>query len=107
MEGCAAIKDGQHGKKSALYQQFAGNRGDDDLGNPAQWLEADKANLEELRNAPIELGNTAYGRFEEGRKRDSEQAYQKMNLEEKESFRRKMAEINNADSNDWQSPPSN
>jgi len=53
------------------------------------------------------MGDTAYGRFEAGQKRDAEQAYQKTTLAEKESFRRKMAEINEADANDGQSPPSN
>ncbi len=63
--------------------------------------------LEELRNVPIEMGDTAYGRFEAGQKRDAERAYQKMTLVEKESFRRKMAEIDEADADDGQSPPSN
>jgi hypothetical protein len=67
----------------------------------------DKANLEELRNAPIEMGDTAYGRFEAGQKRDAERAYQKMTLTEKESFRQKMAEIDEAHTADGQSPPSN
>jgi hypothetical protein len=50
------------------------------------------------------MGDTAYGRFEAGQKRDAEQAYQKMTLAEKESFRRKMAEIDKADAADEQSP---
>jgi hypothetical protein len=28
--------------------------------------------LDELRNVPIEMGDTAYGRFEAGQKRDAE-----------------------------------
>ena len=63
--------------------------------------------LDELRNVPIEMGDTAYGRFEAGQKRDAERAYQKMTLAEKESFGRKMAEIDKADADDGQSPPSN
>ena len=63
--------------------------------------------LEELRNVPIEMGDTSFGRFEAGQKRDAERAYQKMTLAEKESFRRKMAEIDEADADDGQSPPSN
>jgi hypothetical protein len=63
--------------------------------------------LDELRNVPIEMGDTAYGRFEAGQKRDAEWAYQKMTLAEKESFRRKMAEIDKAEANDGQSPTSN
>ncbi len=64
----------------------------------------DKANLEERRNAPIEMGDTSYGRFEAEQKRDAERAYRKMTLAEKESFRRKMAEIDEADADDGQSP---
>ena len=103
----ANAKMGNMANKRALYQQFAGDRGDDDLGDPARWTEADEANLEELRNAPIEMSGTAYGRFEAGQKRDAMRAYQKMTLAEKESFRQKMAEIDKTDADDWQSPPSN
>ncbi len=107
-KGVLPSKMGNMANKRALYQQFAGDRGDDDLCDPARWTEADEANLEDLRNAPIEMGDTAYGRFEAGQKRDAEQAYQKMTLAEKESFRRKMAEIDEApDADDGQSPPSN
>jgi len=66
---------GNMANKRALYQQFASDRGGDNLGDPARWTEADEANLEELRNAPIEMGDTAHGRFEAGQKRDAEQAY--------------------------------
>ena len=55
----------------------------------------------------LEIGDTAYRRFEAGQKRDAERAYQKMTLAEKESFRRKMAEIDKAHANDGQSPTSN
>jgi hypothetical protein len=74
-KGVLPSKTGNMANKRALYQQFAGDRGDNDLGKPARWMEADKANLEELRNAPIEMGDTTYGRFEAGQKRDGERAY--------------------------------
>ena len=90
--------------KRALYQQFTGNKGDKDLGDPAQWTEADEANLEERRNAPIEMGHTTYGRYKAGQKRNAEQAYQKMTPAEKESFMWKLAEIDKADANGRQSP---
>ena len=106
-KGVLPSKMGNRANKRALYQQFAGDRGDDDLGDPAGWMEADEANLEELRNVPIEMGDTAYGRFEARQKRDAKQAYQKMTLKEKESFRWKIAEIDKADADDGQSPPSN
>ena len=50
---------GNMANKRALYQQFASDKGDGNLGDSARWTEADEANLEELRNAPIEMGDTA------------------------------------------------
>jgi hypothetical protein len=41
--------------------------------------------------------DTAYGRFEEQKKRDVERAYQKMTAPEKEIFKKKIAEIDKAD----------
>ena len=50
--------------------------------------------------------DTAYGRFEEQKKRDVERAYQKMSAAEKEIFKKKMAEIDEADAGvDKESPP--
>ena len=74
-KGVLPSKMGNMANKRALYQQFASDKGDGDLGDSARWTEADEANLEELRNAPIEMGDTAYGRFEAGQKRDAERAY--------------------------------
>ena len=104
-KGVPVSKMGNMASKRALYQQFVGDRGEDDLGDPARWTEADDDHLEALRIAPIEMGDTAYGRFEAQKKRDVEIAYQKMSAEEKESFKRKMAEINETGAGDRQSPP--
>ncbi len=86
-------------------QQFAGDRGDDNLGNPDCWTETDKANLEMRQKGPIRIGDIAYGRFEAQQKRNAEWVYQKMSRGEKESFRMKLAEIDEADANNGQSPP--
>ena len=104
-KGIPASKLGNMAGKRALYQQFVGDRGEDDLGNPACWTEADNDHLEALRIAPIEMGDTAYGRFKAQKKRDVEIAYQNMSAEEKESFKQKMAEINKTGAGDRQSPP--
>ena len=104
-KGVPVSKMGNMASKRALYQQFVGDRGEDDLGDPARWTEADDDHLEVLRIAPIEMGDTAYGRFEARKKRDVEIAYQKMSAEEKESFKRKMAEIDETGAGDRQSPP--
>ena len=91
--------------KRALYHQFVGDKGEDDLGDSDCWTQSDNIHLEALRIAPIEMGDTAYGRFKAQKKRDVEIAYQKMSAEEKESFKRKMAEIYKTGAGDGQSPP--
>ncbi len=60
-----------------------------------------------LRNAPIEMADTSYGRFLATQKRDAERAYQRMDAEEREAFLRRLTEINADDVEDGQSPPSN
>ena len=78
----------------------------EEVSIPAPWTEIDEAELIALRNAPIEMYDTAYGRFEEQKKRDVERAYQKMLAAEKEIFKKKMAEINEADAGcGKESPP--
>jgi hypothetical protein len=64
---------------------------------PALWTDIDEAELIALRDAPIEMCDTAYMRFEEQKKRDVERAYQKMLATEKEMFKKKMEEIDKPD----------
>ena len=61
-----------------LYQQFAGDRGDEVLGDPARWTKANEKALIALRDALIEIGDTVYGQYEAQKKRDVKTAYQKM-----------------------------
>jgi hypothetical protein len=51
-----------------LYQQFT-DGGAEEVGIPA-WMEIDEAELIALRDAPIAMRDTAYGGFEEQKKRD-------------------------------------
>ncbi len=61
-----------------------------------------------LRNVPIEMADTSYGRFLATQKRDAKRAYyQHMDAEEKEAFLLKLTEIDTDDAKDGQSPPSN
>jgi hypothetical protein len=69
-----------------LYQQLA-EGGTEEAGISALWMEINKAELIVLRDASIAMCNTAYGRFEEQKKRDVEQAYQKITAAEKEVFK--------------------
>jgi hypothetical protein len=85
-----------------LYQQFA-EGGAEEVGI----VEIDEAELITLRDGPIAIGDTAYGygRFEEQKKRDVERAYQMMTAAEKEVFKQKMAEYDETDANDGETPP--
>jgi hypothetical protein len=89
-----------------LYQQFA-EGGLEEVGIvPAPSTEIDEAELIALRDGPIAIiCDTAYGRFEEQKKRDVEQAYQKMTAAEKEVFKRKMVEYDEANADDRETPP--
>ncbi len=51
------------------------------------------------------LCDTEYGWFEEQKKRDVEQAYQKMSAAQKEVFIPKMVEIDEANAGDGETPP--
>jgi len=89
-----------------LYQQFA-EGGAEEVGIIlAPWMEIDEVDLIALRDGPIAICNTAYERFEEQKKRDVERAYWKMTAAEKEVFKQKMAEYDEADANDGETPPS-
>ncbi len=73
---------------------------------PAPWTKIDEAELIALRDALTAMCDTAYGRFEEQKKRDVKCAYQKMSAVEKEMFKKKMAEIDKANAGcDKESPP--
>ena len=77
---------------------------------PAPWTDADKTGLVVLKNAPIKMADTLYGRFlATQNKRDAKRAYQHqhMDAEEREAFLRKLTEIDANDAEDGQSPPSN
>ncbi len=60
-----------------------------------------------LKNAPIEMADTSYGRFLATQKRDAEGAFQDMSPAEREAFLRRLMEIDADDAKDGQSPPSN
>ncbi len=69
------------------------------------WTDADEAALDALKNAPIEMGDTAYERFEAEKKTNIKWAYKKMTAEEKNDLMRKLAELDAEDANDNESAP--
>jgi hypothetical protein len=95
--------------RRVLYQQFAdrGEEEEDNTSIPAPWMDADKVGLMALTNMPIEMANTSYGRFLATQKRDAERAFQHMSPAEREAFLRRLMEIDTADAEDGQSPPTN
>jgi hypothetical protein len=97
---------GNVANRSILYQQFAEGGAEDEVGIvPAPWMEINEAELIALRDGPIAICDTAYGRFEEQKKRDVERAYQKMTATENEVFKQKMAEYDELDADDGETPP--
>ncbi len=88
-----------------LYQQFSEGGAEEVSIVPAPWMEIDEVELIALRDGPIAICDTAYGRLKEQKKRDVERAYQKMTAAEKEVFKRKMAEYDEVDADDGETPP--
>jgi hypothetical protein len=95
---------GKVASQCILYQQFT-EGGKKEAGILALWTAINEAKLITLRDVPIAMCDTAYGWFEEQKKRDVEQTYQKMSTTEKEVFKQKMAEIHEADIEDMEAPP--
>jgi hypothetical protein len=95
--------------RQVLYQQFAdgGEEEEDDTSIPTPWTDADEAGLVALMNAPIEMADTSYGQFLATQKRDAERAFQNMSPAEREAFLRRLMEIDAADAEDGQTPPTN
>jgi hypothetical protein len=93
--------------RRVLYQQFAdgGEEEEDNASIPAPYTDADETGLVALRNTPIEMAGTLYGRFLATQKRDAKRAYQHMDAEEREAFLRRLMEIDADDAKDGQSCP--
>ena len=98
MEGCSCVENGECSEQTGAIPTIHIRR---------RWTDADEAGLVALRNAPIEMADTSYGRFLTTQKRDAERAYQHMEAEEREAFLRKLTEIDADDAEDGQSTPSN
>ena len=96
-KGVAMSKMGNTAKKQAHNK----------LGNLARCTEVNEEALIALPDAPIEIGDTAYGQYKAQKKRDVKTAYQKMFAEERESLKLELAEIDEAATGDGQSPPTN
>ena len=77
-KGVPVTKMGNVANRRVLYQQLADGREEeeDNASIPTPWTDADEAGLVALRNAPIEMADTLYGRFLAMQKRDAERAYQ-------------------------------
>ncbi len=108
-KGVPVLKLGNVANRRVLYQQFAdgGEEKEDDASIPTPWTDADKMGLVALRNAPIKMADTLYGRFLAMQKRDAERAYQRMDAKEREAFLWRLMEINADDAKDGQSLPPN
>ena len=96
----AAALEGGIWQQSACTIKNCRTGGDDEASNPAPWTDDDEYELERLRTAPIDIGDTVYGRFEAQKKRDVQLAYQKMTPEEKSALQQNMTEIDAADADD-------
>jgi hypothetical protein len=109
-KGVPVLKMRNVANRRVLYQQFAdgGEEEEDDTSIPTTpWTDANEAGLVALMNAPIEMADTLYGQFLATQMRDAERAFQHMSPAEREAFLWRLTEIDAADAEDGQSPPTN
>ena len=110
-KGVPVLKMGNVANRRVLFQHFADGgeeeEEEDDASIPTPWMDADEAGLVALRNVPIEMDDTLYGRFLATQKRDAEKAYQHMDAEEREAFLWRLTEIDADNAKNGQSSPSN
>ena len=108
-KGVPVSKMGIVANRRVLYQQFTdgGGEEEDNVSIPAPWKDADEAGFVALRNVPIEMADTSYGRVLATQKRGTKRAYQHMDAEEREAFLRRLTEIDADDAKDGQSTTSN
>jgi hypothetical protein len=104
LEGCFCVKNGECGEQTGAISTIHRRRGDEE---DDAWTDANKVGLVALRNAPIKMADTSYGRFLAAQKRDAERAFQHMDAAEREAFLQRLTEIDAADAEDGQSPPPN
>jgi hypothetical protein len=79
--------------KCTMYLELSTKGGKENI--LAWWTEAAKAELEALKNAPIKMSDTAYGRHEAQMKRDTKMAFKKMSAAKREAFLHEINEDTN------------
>ena len=101
-KGVVSSKQGQGNlaNKKDLYQKFITGERVAVNHEPWTWTETDDAKLQalRLRAEPIDLADTAYGRFLNTKKKDATRVYGEMSEEERAAFRQEIAAID-AESN--------
>jgi hypothetical protein len=109
-KGFAASKMKTVLDKCTLFQKFVDDGAiglEDESSIPAQWMDANKARLNTLKNEPIELGDTAYEQHEAEKKKDVVQPIKKITPKERAAILQQMAEMDSANAaNDETTPPS-
>ncbi len=84
-----------------------GGGGKEDKASITDWLtDTKKVTIDALKNVPIKMGHTRYGRFEaEKKKKDIKWGYKKMTAEKKNDLMQKLAELDMKGANDNESAP--
>ena len=90
-KGVQVSKMGDKAAKRALYKQIVEEGGG--VETACLWTDANEEELEALKNAPIEMADTSYGRYEAEQKRNVVRACRKMTPKEREDFCQSLDEM--------------
>ena len=83
-KGVQVLKMDDKAAKRALYKTIVKEGGG--VETACLWMDAIKEELEVLKNAPIEMADTAYGRYETEQKRNVVRVCRKMTPKEREDL---------------------
>jgi hypothetical protein len=87
VKGRPGVKDGEVGKKRALYKQIV-NEGSGGVDLACLWMDANEEELKELRNGLITIADTAYGCFKAKQRMDVIWECRTMSAGQREEIRR-------------------
>jgi hypothetical protein len=87
-KGVQVLKMGDKVAKRSLYKKIVEEGGG--VKTAYSWMDANEEELEALKNAPIEMADTSYGRYEAEQKRNVVRVCRKMTPKERENLRRSL-----------------
>ena len=83
--GCSEVKKGNNPDKLINWKKILEDKRK--VPSCPRYTDADKVQLQSFKDADIDMGDTAFGRFFDKKKKEESAVYRKMSVEERESLK--------------------